>query len=1302
MAWLKKRCMPPSPSTRTVLHYFLVFLGSSVVLSLLFTGLVYYLAVSDQERVPRLLQRVTEQELGVQASFDHYKFQYFDHFPFLSLSLSNLTVRDTAFGRHGRELLRLKELDLVFRPWSLLQQQIKIRSIEVDSARLQIYKDTTGYTNLDFLKKPSATGPMLDSAQRSVLEHLNKVHLDGLFFNYEDDSLRKHHRFRIEEAVLTFERQDTLLTAALEGSAFSHGLTFKPRNGPFLDQMPLQLDLKLGIPIVNRRVHLLESSRVTVLDNSISVQGYLEPGKPGLMHLEIRTSGISLSDGQQIVARNIREATQRFSIQGDLPVEVVIHGPTIPGRPIPLEVVVDAKKLSLSVADMDFEDVWLHANFKNDCDTARLITPQTGCLRVAVDSALLFGKLPVRFTYFNHNLQSPEVVVQGTLDTPLDRLNTYLPGESWDIKSGQVTLEVELEGNLSTLIDSTVAMPIVQLSGRGQLRNATLWHPSLSALFENINTAFHFDAQDLSFTAGQLLYEEQQIGFSGRVRDLISLAFNKPHRLWADVNLQAEAIDLEGWINGLSLGTSSPQVGQQRPGQGLGRTVQQLTSKLQGRIRVQTPVLEYRNLHATDVAFDATVRRWCAGNRSCIQVENLQLTAFDAVPLTGTAHLSHLNDPQLRFELKSQAPLVDLQPIMPDQLLQLRAGQYALQLAYEGSLRNYGNLNQAVLQAGLGGVVRLEWVAFDYLPQGYHFEQVDAALHFDESHVYLDSLQLTVNGNKGWVKGRVDDVLPFVFGKKTPRLRASLEVDSRGIDLNKFDFPEPGKEQQEEAGSAVGRTIARALQRVEGELQVRSDTLQYQALRLSNVYFESRFIGECEQGGSCVELDTVQAELFGNTPMHARARLSQLHDPYLNASVSVDMPLRELDRMFSSDQLRFRGGHAKVQFEYAGQPHRHVDVQDALLTAELRGAGQISGGQFTFVPRGYDFEQVDTRFSFDGADLHLENVELLLNRNEVEGQGTICNFLPFIFLPDHTLKASFNIRSPRFNLDQFKAPEKFQVEQVKQAESPTDITRLVNAGLSNIEADFRMQLDTVNYRKFLATDVGGRVEMGKGRVAFDETTMDLADGTFRLSGEVTGLEENQPLLNLQADLQETDVRKAFRAFDNFGQSALRHQNLEGKLTADMKFQARANANYELDTNSLRGHFDLHLAEGALLELPALDSIRNLLFARRDLSHINFATLENTFQLNGQLLGIERMEVRSSALTFAVSGRYDLGSQRRTDLLLEIPMGNLFRRDLNRAALEQIEGGLSGPNILLRLLPDDRADGLRVKWVLSRE
>jgi hypothetical protein len=1294
--------MPSSRSTRTVLHYFLVFLGSSVVLSLLFTGLVYYLAVSDQERVPKIIQEITQKELGVQTNFDHYQFQYFDHFPFLSLSLYNLRLRDTAYERHNRELLLIKELDLVFRPWALLQQKVKIRSVEIDSARLQIYKDTTGYTNLDFLKKSTPQGPLLDSAQMGILQNLNRLTLNNLFFRYEDDSLHKHHRFILDEGVLSFERQDTLLVAQLRGGAFFQGLTFNPRNGPFLENMPVQLDLKFGVPAVSRRWHLLEKSKVSVLENEINVQGYLEPGQPGLLHLEIHTPGISLADGQQIVTRNIREATQKFEIEGDIPVEVVIHGPTIPGQPTPLEVNIEASKLGLSAAGMDFAEVQLRANFRNDCDSARLITPKTGCLLVEVDSALLFGTLPVRFSYFNHNLQSPEVKIKGGLNTPLARLNRYLPENDWVLKSGEIALDFELAGNAASLMDSTVTSPAVQLKGAGQLRNTTLWHRSVSSPFENINTTFRFDTHDLTFTKGALIFEDQKMAFSGNVLDLISLAFNKPNQLWADAKLQVATLNLEDWISALSMDTRPPQADSPFPGQQLGRTLQQITNKLQGRVRVQAETLNYRNIGVTDVVFDATLRRWCTGRQSCIQVDKLRLTAFNALTLTGTAHLAGLSDPQLRFELNSQAPLADLQSLMPQKLLRLKAGDYALQLAYEGSLRSYGSLNQAVLQAGLKGRVQLEDAAFDYLPQSYHFRDVGAAIHFDESHVYIDTLQLTVNGNQGRVSGRIDDVLPFIFGKTTPRLRAVLEVDSRGIDLNAFDFLKPGVEPQEEEGRFVGQIIARALQRIEGELQVRSDTLQYQALRLSDVYFESRFMGACGEEGSCVVLDTVQAELFGNTPMHARARLSQLQDPFLEAQVTVDMPLEELDRMFSSAQLRFRGGRASVQFEYAGQPHRHVDVQEALLKATLRGSGQITGGQFTFVPRGYNFKAVDTRFSFDGADLHLEKVDLLLNQNKINGHGTICNFLPFLFLPDRTLKASFEVQSPRFNLDRFKAPEKFQVKQAKQAESPTDITRLVNAGLENIEADFRMQLDTVNYRDFFAKAVGGRVEMGKGRVAFDDATMDLAGGTFRLSGEVTGLEENEPVLNLQADLQNTDVRKAFRAFDDFGQSALRHQNLEGKLTADIKFQARANANYELDTNSLRGHFDLRLTDGALLDLSALDSIRNLLFARRDLSHIDFATLENTFQLNGQLLGMERMEVRSSALTFAVSGQYDLSTQRRTDMLLEIPMANLFRRDLNRAALEQIEKGLSGPNILLRLLPDDRGEGLRVKWVLSRE
>ncbi|NRA49124.1 MAG: AsmA family protein, partial [Phaeodactylibacter sp.] len=1149
--------MPPFPSTRrTILHYFLGFLGSSVVLLLMFTGLVYYLAVSDEERVPQIIQELSEQELGVQAHFDHYQFQYFDYFPFLSLSLYNLTLRDTAFEQHDRELLRIKELDLVFRPWPLLQKQVEIRSLNLDSIRVQVYRAANGYSNLDFLKGARAAKTSPDSVKVAILDQLDDVAIRGLFFSYEDDSLHKAHRIILEEGIIGFEQRDTLLGVSLKGNAFSKGLTFKPDNGPFLEHMQVGLDLQLGMALTNQRWHLLEASEVMVLGHPIGVQGYLEPGKPGLLHLEIQTPGIPLKDGQQILSENIRKATSQFNIEGDLPVKVVLHGHTIRGRPLPLEVKVDAKNIALTLDSLSFTDMHFRTRFINNCDTTAGISPETACLWVDVDTALLFGALPVTFSYFNHNLQSPEVSVSGKLKAPLGKFRPYLPKQSWDIKSGWLDLNFELEGDALALVDNKRSGKGLKLRGGGQLTNATLWHPALAAPFENITTNFRFNTNDLELWNGGLVFEDQQITFSGSIRDLVKLAFQKPARLRADLALGATSINIEEWITVFSAQRKPAVVSSYAPGQRMGNILDQLATKLEGNIRIKTQSFSYRKLQATDVSFEGALSRSCAGGGTCFEVSDLKLTAFKNINLSGAALLTQLEDPQLAFELNTKGDLSSLQPLIPSKVLNLKSGQYALQLSYGGSLASYGDLRQAILQSDFQGQVILGNAAFDYVPQGYDFDHVDAAIRFNGPDLTVENLKLAVNGNSGKVKGEIHELLPFILGKRDAPLYADLSVESKGVDLNAFEFLKTDTLSQSPSGSVIGQTLTRALERIEGKLKVRSDTLQFQDLRLSDVYFESQFLNACGPLGACVQFDTLQAELFGNTPMNAKIRVSQLHDPYLEAQVAVDMPLQELDRMFSSAQLRFIEGSAAVQFEYSGHPHRHVEVQEALLKADLRGTGHIRNGQFTFVPRGYDFKKVDTRFSFDGADLHLEQVDLLLNNSSILGQGTICNFLPFLFLPDHPLIASFDIRSPHFDLNEFKAPEQFRDVEVVEAETPTVITQLVNDGLENIEANFHMELDLVNYQNFAAKAVAGRIEMGKGRVTFDETTMDLADGTFRLSGEITGLEENQPQLNLQADLQDTDVRKAFQAFNDFGQSALQSDNLEGKLSADIRLECR--------------------------------------------------------------------------------------------------------------------------------------------------
>ena len=127
--------MPIPRQLRSLLHYLLLAAGTLLLGLALLTGLAYYIAVSDQDRVPALVEEICRKNLGAEATFSHYRFQYLEHFPFLSLALEDVVLRDPCFSDHGRELLRIKEMNAVFRPWKMLRREFELKSVTLDTAR---------------------------------------------------------------------------------------------------------------------------------------------------------------------------------------------------------------------------------------------------------------------------------------------------------------------------------------------------------------------------------------------------------------------------------------------------------------------------------------------------------------------------------------------------------------------------------------------------------------------------------------------------------------------------------------------------------------------------------------------------------------------------------------------------------------------------------------------------------------------------------------------------------------------------------------------------------------------------------------------------------------------------------------------------------------------------------------------------------------------------------------------------------------------------------------------------------------
>ena len=139
-----------------------------------------------------------------------------------------------------------------------------------------------------------------------------------------------------------------------------------------------------------------------------------------------------------------------------------------------------------------------------------------------------------------------------------------------------------------------------------------------------------------------------------------------------------------------------------------------------------------------------------------------------------------------------------------------------------------------------------------------------------------------------------------------------------------------------------------------------------------------------------------------------------------------------------------------------------------------------------------------------------------------------------------------------------------------------------------------------------------------------------------------------------------DVKRIFRAFENFGQDGITSQSLEGDLTAKITASLHLSENGAVSPASLVSNIDFSLKNGALIDYEPVKKMQRSIFKKRDFSNIRFAELKDRLEVKNREIKINRMEIQSSVLTMFVEGVY---SQRgNTDLSIQVPFNNFKKRD----------------------------------------
>ncbi|HKK78308.1 MAG TPA: AsmA family protein, partial [Phaeodactylibacter sp.] len=591
-----------------VFRYGLISLGALLLVLLLLTAAVYYVAVSDQERVPVWVEDYSREELGIQATFSHYRFQYFKHFPFLSLALEDVVVQAPDSITTRNELLRIKEIDIVFRPWKLLQEEYELRSIRIDTARLQLYRNAEGQFNAEALQLDSTSLNPDSSRLLDGLFQLNTFDINGLYVDFLDSMRRKHHRLEMMNAQVLLHTSDTARYVELKGEWKFHGLVFKMKNGPFFRQQRAHVDLKLAFPFAEQQV-ILHPSTIELATDTLELSGYYHTEPPGFLRLDIHTDNLLLAEAKPLLANNLQKALGPYQIDRPLRVKLRIEGATPPGERQPIALNISGDHLTLATNTLRFTTPKLQAHYRNDCDSSGTITPYTDCLRVALDSARLFDTIPVRnLVYFDQNLQHPHATFSGRTEVALSTLNAYLPQEQIRLSDGWIEMAFQFAGQPNDLIDPEIKELRPQFSATGKIHQAGGEHLPSQTRFEQGSFTFSLDPRKLYLHQANVTVNEQQLRFKGPIYGLPALFFSKPSRPFAKLQLSAGELQVDQLIPSSSSST--------------GTSFSNFPFRLD--LDFSADKLAYRKLLLHEPRFRATFRTPCPAGDTCLQITQMR------------------------------------------------------------------------------------------------------------------------------------------------------------------------------------------------------------------------------------------------------------------------------------------------------------------------------------------------------------------------------------------------------------------------------------------------------------------------------------------------------------------------------------------------------------------------------------------------------------------------------------------------------------------------------------------------------
>jgi hypothetical protein len=516
-------------------------------------------------------------------------------FPFISLQLSKIVVRDSLWTTHKHDLLTAEKIYIQINPFRFLLGKSPLRKVAVEDGTFYLFTDSSGYSNINIFRKQ-------EKPNEKENEDYPDIAANNMEFIVEKQLHNKLFDLKIYELNTSLKKSNNVLLFDANMNLFVRNMIFNRKNGSYLHEKKVTGNCFAEYSLKSK-ILSFDDITLNIDDHPFLLSGkFFTKLNPAPYELAIKTKSFDYKQAVSFLSDNIRKKLNQYNIDKPIDLNATLDGSNPLERSPVIHLTVSSDNSSTVTTPFEiFTNCSFDGIFINRVDSTQAPQDENSMLRInhfsGTSENIKLNSDSVIFV----NLIQPELTCNIRSTFGLESLNTILESKDIDFGKGTAKLDIVYKGPVESG-DSINA----DINGNISFDSASIKYMPKNFLLSSCSGKLIFQNKDVLIEQLVAHTGSTELKMNGGIKSLMALIDKSPEKLFLDWNIFSPKINLHDFRAFMGKNTNPPSTNSsnKKSKRFFSKQVSQMDSLLSScdvHLLIKANALEYKKFQATNI-----------------------------------------------------------------------------------------------------------------------------------------------------------------------------------------------------------------------------------------------------------------------------------------------------------------------------------------------------------------------------------------------------------------------------------------------------------------------------------------------------------------------------------------------------------------------------------------------------------------------------------------------------------------------------------------------------------------------------